>query len=115
MNEVRTFRAASMQEALDIVRREMGGDAVILHTRQFSQRRFLPWAKPVEQVEITAGLGINIRTPAARPATAKREATASVSVASRPRIPVNDSGRELDGVVFERTTTDAEIAGAGAA
>jgi len=111
MNDVRTYRAASMQEALDIVRREMGGDAVILHTRQFAQRRLLPWKKPVEQVEITAGLGVNIRTPA-RPA-AKRQAV-PVPAPTRPRVPENISGRELDGVVFERTTTDAQIAGAEA-
>ena len=64
MNEVRTFRAASMQEALNIVRQEMGSDAVILHTRQIRQRRILPWRKAKEDVEITAGLGINIRPPA---------------------------------------------------
>jgi flagellar biosynthesis protein FlhF len=113
MNDVRTYRAASMQEALDIVRREMGGDAVILHTRQVAQRRFLPWTKPVEQVEITAGLGVNIRTPA-RPAAANRHAAPGVPAATRPRVPEDISGRELDGVVFERTTTDAQVAGAEA-
>ena len=40
--DVRTFTAESMQEALTIVREEMGPDAVILHTRQIEKRRFLP-------------------------------------------------------------------------
>lgn len=61
MTDVRTFRAANMQAALDLVRDEMGGDAVILHTKQTSRRRLLPWRKPVEMVEITAGLGVDVQ------------------------------------------------------
>ncbi len=56
MADVRTFRAASMREALDLVREELGADAVILHTRQVARRRFLPWRKPLDEVEITASL-----------------------------------------------------------
>ena len=62
MTDVQTFKAASMQEALDIVRRELGPDAVILHTRHVEQRRLLPWLKTREEVEITAGVGINVPT-----------------------------------------------------
>ncbi len=62
MTEVRVFKAASMQEALAVVHREMGKDAVILHTRQVAQRRLLPWLKRKEEVEITAGIGINVRS-----------------------------------------------------
>src|SRR5579863_9244197 len=61
MTDVRTFKAASMQEALDIVRREMGSDAVILHTREVPVTRFLGWSRSKPRVEITAGLGVNIR------------------------------------------------------
>jgi len=60
---VRTFKAASMQEALDIVRREMGPEAVILHTREIPQPRFLKWRRTSERVEVTAGTGVNIRAP----------------------------------------------------
>ena len=63
MTEVRTFRAATMQEALDLVRDELGRDAVILHTRQVTKRRLLPWRKPPEVVEVTAGIGMNVRRP----------------------------------------------------
>jgi flagellar biosynthesis protein FlhF len=66
MTDVRTFKAATMQQALELVRQEMGGEAVILHTRQISGRRILPWRKPNTEVEITAGTGVNIRPPAAR-------------------------------------------------
>lgn len=66
MSDVRTFKAASMQEALNLVREKMGSDAVILQTKQIPGRKsLLPWSKSKEEYEITAGLGINVRTPAA--------------------------------------------------
>ncbi|MCA9014556.1 MAG: flagellar biosynthesis protein FlhF [Planctomycetaceae bacterium] len=66
MSDVRTFKAASMQEALNLVRQEMGSDAVILQTKQIPGRKgLLPWSKPKEAFEITAGLDIKVRTPAA--------------------------------------------------
>lgn len=64
-NDVRTFRAETMQAALDLVRRELGPDAVILHTRELPQSRFFPWRRTTERVEITAGTGMNVRTPRA--------------------------------------------------
>src|SRR5579864_8685673 len=75
--DVRTFKAASMQEALDIVRRELGPDAVILHTREIPQPRFLKWRRTSERVEVTAGTGVNIRAPKrASLATGQRSAGA---------------------------------------
>lgn len=66
MSDVRTFKAESMQEALKLVREEMGSDAVILQTKQVPGRKsLLPWSKAKEEYEITAGLGINVRTPSA--------------------------------------------------
>jgi flagellar biosynthesis protein FlhF len=73
--DVRTFKAASMQEALEIVRREMGPDAVILHTREIPAPRFLKWRKSSQRVEVTAGTGVNIRPPRPlRPPAASRTA-----------------------------------------
>src|ERR1700676_4432685 len=63
MADVRTFRAATMRDALDLVREELGADAVILHTRQVERRRLLPWRKPLEEVEITASLTIKAGPP----------------------------------------------------
>lgn len=79
MTEVRTFKAASMQEALELVRRELGTDAVILHTRQTSQRRILPWVQPRKEVEITAGLGVNILPPGGRSTRVERQTVAAQS------------------------------------
>ena len=84
MNEVRTFKAATMQQALNLVRQELGAEAVILHTRQVAQRRFLPWKKLDEQVEITAGLGVNIRPPAGRLRLQRRSAASARTAETRP-------------------------------
>lgn len=65
MNEIKTFKAASMQEALAIVRRELGTDAVILNTRQISHRRLLPFLKKRQEVEVTAGISAAPRPAAA--------------------------------------------------
>ena len=52
MNQIKTFKAGSMQEALAIVRSELGSDAVILNTRQISHRRLIPFLKKRQEVEI---------------------------------------------------------------
>jgi flagellar biosynthesis protein FlhF len=78
---VKTFQAASMQAALDLVRRELGPDAVIFQTRELPKPRWRWWKKQTDRVEITAGTGVNVRTPklyvAARQATKKPAAPAT--------------------------------------
>src|SRR4051794_40182470 len=55
---LQTFRAPSMAECLAEVKRVMGPDAVILHTRTVAIKRFLGLRRR-EIVEITAGRGLN--------------------------------------------------------
>ena len=55
--DVRTYRAATIHEALRLLESDLGRDAVILHTRQIETRGWLPWTRVREEVEITAGLG----------------------------------------------------------
>jgi flagellar biosynthesis protein FlhF len=55
---LQTFRAPTMAECLADVKRVMGPDAVILHTRTLTLKRFLG-LKRREIVEITAGRGLN--------------------------------------------------------
>ena len=84
--DVRTFKAASMQEALEIVRREMGPEAVILHTREIPAPRFLKWRKTSERVEVTAGTGVNIRAPRAlRQPPGNRAASGALSSVPQSR------------------------------
>jgi flagellar biosynthesis protein FlhF len=91
MADVKTFRAATMQEALDLIRNELGADAVILHTRQVAKRRLLPWRKPAEDVEITASLTLDVgssRKSAKRPTT-----TASVRTGTSINLPAAPPNR----------------------
>lgn len=96
-NEVRTFRAATMHEALDLVRQELGPNAVILQTREVPPPRFLLWRRGKEQVEITAGTGVNVRPSrvAAQPAgsnagTHPPQARAAGSSAAAVTAPVRE-------------------------
>jgi flagellar biosynthesis protein FlhF len=66
--EVKTFRAATMYEALALVRRELGADAAVLHTREVRRRRLFGWVPGSLEIEITASQGVNVpsRLPPSR-------------------------------------------------
>jgi flagellar biosynthesis protein FlhF len=63
--ELRTYRAATMHAALALVRRELGPDAAVLHTREV-RNRWLGLLPGARQIEVTASRGINVpsRLPA---------------------------------------------------
>ena len=76
------YRAATMHEALAMVRRELGPDAAVLHTREVAQplAGLLPGPR---QIEVTASRGVNVpsrlplrglpqRQPAARRRRSRR-------------------------------------------
>lgn len=52
--QIRTFHAASLQDALEEIRRQMGNEASVLHTRQVREG-WLGWLGKTS-VEVTAGL-----------------------------------------------------------
>ncbi|QGJ71366.1 Flagellar biosynthesis protein FlhF [Planctomycetales bacterium 10988] len=64
--DIRTYRATTMQEALSQVRRDLGEQAVILHTRELTGNRLLRWIPGIKQVEVTASVEVNVpsRLPA---------------------------------------------------
>ena len=62
---VKTYRAKTVQDALALVRRDLGSDAAILHTREIRGgplRRLIGW----RQIEVVASAGVNVpsRLPA---------------------------------------------------
>ena len=95
MADVRTFRAATMQEALDLVRNELGADAVILHTRQVAKRRLLPWRKPAEEVEITASLTLDVGSSSGRRSAKRSTSTAAVRTGTSIDLPAAPPNRRL--------------------
>jgi flagellar biosynthesis protein FlhF len=56
--EVRTFRAQTMQEALRMVRRELGPSAAVLHTREVGGGGLLRWIRGRRRIEVTASTGV---------------------------------------------------------
>src|SRR4051812_10989204 len=56
---LRTFSAPTFAQAMALLKSEMGGDAVILHTRKVRVRRWMG-LRTREVVEITAGSGLNV-------------------------------------------------------
>jgi len=66
--EVKTYRARSLQEALQLVRRDLGPEAAVLHTREV-RGGFFRWLKG-RRVEVTASTQVNVpsRLPPERPA-----------------------------------------------
>ncbi len=66
----KTYRAGTMKEALAQVRRDLGGDAVILNTREVRRRRLFGLG-PRERVEVTAtgrSASASVSAPPAIPA-----------------------------------------------
>ncbi len=64
---LKTYEANSMAEAIAAVKRDLGRDAVILHTRSFRKGGFL-WLGGRQMWEITASRNVNVRSRRPRPA-----------------------------------------------
>jgi flagellar biosynthesis protein FlhF len=58
--ELKTYRAATMHDALAMVRHDMGPDAAVLHTREVQSRRFFGWFSGPLEIEVTASRGVNV-------------------------------------------------------
>ncbi len=75
----KTYRAGTLKEALAQVRRDLGGDAVILNTREVRRRRLFG-LKAKDQVEVTAASGS--RTPVGRGGTTPTPLAVTIPSAS---------------------------------
>ncbi len=58
--EIKTYRADSMQEALALVRQDLGPEAAVLHTREVNGSRLLRWIPGLRKIEVTASRGVNV-------------------------------------------------------
>ncbi len=88
--KVKTYRAKSMREALTLVRRELGPDAAVLHTREVQRTRLLGLMPGVREIEVTASAVVNVpsRLPPQEPTT---------PLASQVASPPSQAGPELSG------------------
>lgn len=83
--DVRTFRAASMQEALTKVRFELGPEAAVLHTREVHSGRWSRWFGGRRQIEITASTQVAV--PSRFPAEVAEPAPVAKPVSASPPAP----------------------------
>ncbi len=49
-----------MHEALSLIRRELGPDAAVIHTRELRGRRLFGWFSGRREIEVTASLDVNV-------------------------------------------------------
>lgn len=58
--DVKTYRASTMQEALSLVRRDLGPDAAVLHTREVQTTRLFGLVRGSRLIEVTASATVNV-------------------------------------------------------
>jgi flagellar biosynthesis protein FlhF len=68
---IRSYRAKTIQEAVELIRGDLGPEAVVLHTREAPRGRLARWLFG-RQLEVTATRDANVpsRFERRRPATA---------------------------------------------
>jgi flagellar biosynthesis protein FlhF len=70
--EIKTYKASTMHEALALVRRDLGPDAAVLHTREVQRSRLFGLIPSGRHIEVTASASVNVpsRLPQPQPAPA---------------------------------------------
>ena len=85
--EVKTYRAGTMHEALMLVRRELGPDAAVLHTREVRARRWFGCIGGPRQIEVTASADVNVPSRLPPQSRADRAASEAAGPAPAPASP----------------------------
>ncbi len=100
--QIKTYRAASLQEALAMVRDDLGPAAAVLQTREIRGGRLLRWIPGVRKVEVTASNEVNV--PSRLPP--RREPATTNPVASAAGIDLFDPGLR-DGILRDNASREA--------
>lgn len=82
---VRCFEGRSMAEVMERVRRELGDDAVILHTQQ--RKGFWPWLRRLPSVRVWAALSARPMTPSENGDAGRKAAALTVTGQSGSEAP----------------------------
>lgn len=100
--EIKTYRARSMHDALSLVRRELGPDAAVLHTREVRSSRLFGLLPGPRQIEVTASADVNVPSRLPRRERTRPAEPPVGPVPSRP-------GCHRDPVVPKQTTEGAVL------
>ena len=104
--DIRTYRAATMHDALMRVRHELGPEAAVLHTREVRRRRLFGLLGGEVEIEVTASSGVNVPSrlpgPAPSPPVPRKE---PAPASPPPAAPVSDQVQgqlsDLQGMIQE--------------
>jgi len=105
--EVKTYRAATMQEALAMVRNDLGPTAAVLHTREVGNGGLLRWIPGMRRIEVTAALDVNVPS---RFQSRKDAASAEVpkpNIAPQSRSGRTSSENRIDSIVDDSVTYES--------
>lgn len=97
--KIKKFTAASMQDAAKQIKKELGNDAVILHSKQVKKRKWLG-PRSQEAVEVIAVLDRDVREARKTPPSAaeemkKTETAEKAEPVQPPRLPDQSISGEL--------------------
>jgi len=108
--DIRSFRAKSMHEALELVRKELGPDAALLHTREVPQRG-LKGLFGGKEIELAASTDSNLKSrfeieePKEEPPEESVPAEPIEEAVAPPEefTPKNDAGIDLEAMSFSQS------------
>lgn len=105
--EVKTYRAATMQEALAMVRSDLGPTAAVLHTREIGTGGLLKWLPGMRRIEVTAALEVNVPSRFANRKAGDQGLDLTTApprrTAESPVTPRRAADAEVGGVTYEST------------
>jgi flagellar biosynthesis protein FlhF len=108
--DVKTYRARSMSEALNLVRNDLGPDAAVLHTREVRGGLFR-WLGGGRRVEITAARDVRVASRIANKAPARTDQAAALAGRVAPASPLGAyraAARDDVSASFSQLNTMAE-------
>jgi flagellar biosynthesis GTPase FlhF len=107
--DIRTFRAESVHEALQMVRDELGPDAIVLRTREVRTGGLLGLIRGERCLELTASADLPALQPLLRPSgTMDRGIDLSGPVAFRVRSQRNDDNHSIEEPLLRSGFADSQ-------
>ena len=91
--DIKTYKASSMHEALALVRRDLGPDAAVLHTREVRRNRLFGLMPSARHIEVTASANVNVPSRLPQPQREPAVAASAPAVAM-PDVPAEETARQ---------------------
>ncbi len=116
MERIRTYRARSMQDAIELVRQDLGPDASVLHAREIKSG-VMSWVGRGRQIEVTASAAISAprrftnRSPSTSPANgaALDGSSSGLTSGGEPEPQSDPQHAAADGSATELSLTDPAL------